>query len=84
MNRITRHIAPWTPGFGVVIHRGRRTDPALDAREAEMAKMSSVGAEWVAKESDHFIQIWQPDMVTAAIRQVITGKRAAALIGLQR
>ena len=25
MNRITRHIAPWTPGFGVVIHRGRRS-----------------------------------------------------------
>src|SRR6266516_5506832 len=25
LNRITRHIAPWTPGFGVVIHRGRRS-----------------------------------------------------------
>jgi len=25
LNRITRHIAPWMPGFGVVVHRGRRS-----------------------------------------------------------
>jgi deazaflavin-dependent oxidoreductase (nitroreductase family) len=25
LNRITRHLAPWLPGFGVVIHRGRRS-----------------------------------------------------------
>ena len=25
LNRITRHIAPWMPGFGVVIHSGRRS-----------------------------------------------------------
>jgi deazaflavin-dependent oxidoreductase (nitroreductase family) len=25
LNRITRHIAPWMPGLGVVIHRGRRS-----------------------------------------------------------
>ena len=25
LNRVTRHIAPWLPGFGVVIHRGRRS-----------------------------------------------------------
>ena len=24
-NRLTRHVAPWLPGFGVVVHRGRRT-----------------------------------------------------------
>jgi deazaflavin-dependent oxidoreductase (nitroreductase family) len=23
LNRITKHIAPWMPGFGVVVHRGR-------------------------------------------------------------
>jgi hypothetical protein len=21
LNRVTRHIAPWMPGFGVVVHR---------------------------------------------------------------
>jgi deazaflavin-dependent oxidoreductase (nitroreductase family) len=25
LNRLTRHVAPWMPGFGVVIHRGRRS-----------------------------------------------------------
>jgi deazaflavin-dependent oxidoreductase (nitroreductase family) len=25
LNRVTRHIAPWVPGFGVVVHRGRRS-----------------------------------------------------------
>ena len=25
LNRVTRHIAPWIPGLGVVIHRGRRS-----------------------------------------------------------
>lgn len=25
LNRVTKHIAPWIPGFGVVIHRGRRS-----------------------------------------------------------
>jgi deazaflavin-dependent oxidoreductase (nitroreductase family) len=25
LNRVTVHVAPWMPGFGVVIHRGRRS-----------------------------------------------------------
>lgn len=25
LNRVTKHIAPWAPGFGVVVHRGRRS-----------------------------------------------------------
>jgi deazaflavin-dependent oxidoreductase (nitroreductase family) len=25
LNRLTRHVAPWMPGLGVVIHRGRRS-----------------------------------------------------------
>jgi deazaflavin-dependent oxidoreductase (nitroreductase family) len=28
LNRLTRHLAPWLPGFGVVVHRGRRTGRA--------------------------------------------------------
>lgn len=24
-NRLARHVAPWLPGFGVVVHRGRRS-----------------------------------------------------------
>ena len=25
LNRVTRHIAPWLPGLGLVVHRGRRS-----------------------------------------------------------
>jgi deazaflavin-dependent oxidoreductase (nitroreductase family) len=25
LNRVTRRIAPWAPGFGVVVHKGRRS-----------------------------------------------------------
>ena len=25
LNRLTRHIAPWMPGFGVIVHHGRRS-----------------------------------------------------------
>lgn len=25
LNRITRHIAPWAPGLGLVVHTGRRS-----------------------------------------------------------
>ena len=25
LNRVTRHIAPWAPGFGLVAHRGRKS-----------------------------------------------------------
>ena len=25
LNRVTKHIAPWAPGLGLIIHRGRRS-----------------------------------------------------------
>jgi deazaflavin-dependent oxidoreductase (nitroreductase family) len=25
LNRVTRHIAPWVPGLGLIVHRGRRS-----------------------------------------------------------
>lgn len=25
LNRLTRHIAPWAPSFGIVVHRGRKS-----------------------------------------------------------
>ena len=28
LNRVTRHIAPWMPGLGVVVHHGRRSGRA--------------------------------------------------------
>ena len=25
LNKVTRHVAPWMPGLGLVVHRGRRS-----------------------------------------------------------
>jgi len=30
LNRVTRRIAPWAPGFGVVVHQGRRSGRAYE------------------------------------------------------
>ncbi len=30
LNRVTRHIAPWAPGLGVVVHQGRRSGRAYE------------------------------------------------------
>lgn len=29
LNRVTKHLGPWMPGFGVVIHRGRKSGRQL-------------------------------------------------------
>jgi len=29
-NRIARHVAPWAPGMGLVVHRGRRSGRVYD------------------------------------------------------
>ena len=60
----------------IVIHRGRRTTPDLDRKETELAKMSSVGVERVAPESDHYIHLYQPDLVAQAINEVVSTVRA--------
>ena len=60
----------------IVLHRGRRTTPDLDRREEELAKMSGIGVARVAAESDHYIHLYQPDLVTQAIHEVfaVAGK----------
>jgi len=55
LNRVTRHIAPWAPGLGVVVHRGRRSGcvyqtpvsvfPAKDG--FVLALTYGPGADWV-------------------------------------
>ena len=55
LNRITRHVAPWMPGFGLVVHRGRRSGreyqtpvnvfPADDG--FIIALTYGVGTDWV-------------------------------------
>ncbi len=59
----------------IVLHRGRRSDAELNQREADLVKLSSVGVERVAPESDHHIHLYQPELVIQAIRDVVTAAR---------
>jgi pimeloyl-ACP methyl ester carboxylesterase len=54
----------------IVLHRGRRSDPELDRREEELAKMSRIGVARIAPDSDHYIHLYQPELVSQAIRDV--------------
>ncbi len=55
----------------VVLRRGLRTNDVLNQREADLVALSSVGRLIVATQSDHEIQLYQPDLVVQAIRAVI-------------
>ncbi len=55
LNKVTRHIAPWAPGLGVVVHQGRRSGrryetPVNVFREADgyvFALTYGPGTDWV-------------------------------------
>ncbi len=55
----------------IVLRRGRRTNDVLNQREADLVALSSVGKLVLATESDHEIQLYQPELVVKAIRDVI-------------
>ncbi|HLB86443.1 MAG TPA: hypothetical protein VJK29_02195, partial [Terriglobales bacterium] len=55
----------------IVLRRGRRTNDVLNQREADLVALSSIGTLVIATESDHEIQLYQPDLVVQAIRDVI-------------
>jgi hypothetical protein len=60
----------------IVLRRGRRTTDVLNQREADLVALSSIGKLVVAGESDHEIQLYQPDLVVQAIRDVIGASHA--------
>ncbi|MEB3071562.1 nitroreductase family deazaflavin-dependent oxidoreductase [[Mycobacterium] vasticus] len=55
LNRITRHIASWAPGFGVITHRGRRSgrpyetpvNVFMTATGVRVALTYGADADWV-------------------------------------
>ena len=46
LNRLTRHIAPWMPGFGVVVHRGRRSGRRY---RTPVNVFPAPGGPWIAR-----------------------------------
>jgi hypothetical protein len=58
---------PWTRYFVAALHR--ETQP-------ELLRLSSNSAQVVAANSDHFIQRDAPDLVVAAVHEVVDAARA--------
>ena len=55
----------------VVLRRGLRTNDVLNRREAELAELSSASRLVVAAKSDHYIHLYEPDLVVDAIHDVV-------------
>jgi hypothetical protein len=45
LNRVTRRIAPWLPGFGVVVHRGRRSGGRYRTDVADFLALRTADAD---------------------------------------
>ncbi len=48
----------------IVLRRGRRTNDVLNQREADLVALSRVGKLVIATDSDHEIQLYQPERLT--------------------
>ncbi len=59
----------------IVLRRGRRSSDTLNRRQADLALLSSRGRLIVATTSDHEIQLYQPDLVADAVREVVEATR---------
>jgi pimeloyl-ACP methyl ester carboxylesterase len=55
----------------VVLTRGKQVDAAWQTLQKELASLSTNSKQMIATRSDHQIQLEQPDLVIAAIKQVL-------------
>jgi len=61
----------------VVITRGRRADfPEKRRQQLDLARLSRNSRFEVAAESDHEVQLYQPDLVAEAVRDVLASARS--------
>src|SRR5215469_8369085 len=58
----------------IVLTRGTQVDATWQALQKDLASLSTNSKQIIATRSDHQIQLKQPDLVIAAIKQVLTGK----------
>jgi pimeloyl-ACP methyl ester carboxylesterase len=57
----------------VVITHGKDLDASWQALQNDLASLSSNSTHLIATRSGHAIMFGQPDLVIAAIKQVVTG-----------
>jgi hypothetical protein len=76
LNRVARHIPPWTPGFGVVIHRGRRSGRECQTPVNVFAcEDGYVLALAYGPDTD-----WVKDVLAAGGRELLSRGRAIRLV----
>lgn len=61
----------WEPDPAYSDAENQRIREAIQVMQSDLAALSSEGRQVIAEESHHFIQLDQPDLVIAAIRQVV-------------
>jgi hypothetical protein len=64
----------------IVLSRGLNASPEQHAAHAEISRMSPNARHLVVAGSDHEIHLSHPDVVIAAIRDVVASVRAKALL----
>ncbi|NWK95876.1 alpha/beta hydrolase [Sphingobium lactosutens] len=73
-------MAPHTPaqlkGLNLTPQVGARMKQAWKTLHTEMVAMSSRGSQQIVPDSGHYIQIDRPDVVIAAVEQVVNAVRA--------
>jgi deazaflavin-dependent oxidoreductase (nitroreductase family) len=75
LNRLTRRIAPWAPGFGVVVHQGRRSGRTFQTPVNVFPTSDGVRiALTYGADSD-----WVKNVVAAGGCRLRTGRRELSL-----
>jgi deazaflavin-dependent oxidoreductase (nitroreductase family) len=77
LNRLTRHVAPWAPGMGLVVHRGRRS--GRQYQTPVLAFRTDNGYVFALTYGPH--TDWVRNVLAAGGCQLRTGGRSVQLTG---
>ena len=66
LNRVTTRLAPVVPGFGVIVHQGRRSAPVPDAGQRVRVRTGYVIALTYGPDSDWVRTSWPPGAASCA------------------
>ena len=79
LNRVTRHIAPWMPGFGVVAHAGRRSG----RRYQTPVNVFPTGDGYLLALTYGPDSDWVKNVLAAGGCELVTGGRTVRLVSPQ-
>jgi pimeloyl-ACP methyl ester carboxylesterase len=59
----------------LVVLSGAHLTPEQQAEQASVARLSTAGRHVVAEDSGHWVHLDRPDLVVAAVREVLAAAR---------